>query len=391
MHEEHEQNLRFREGISTIADRIRRRDYAMLDSAQMPVTWEHTKAWIGRTVSVSKRGGCDAVEAGTIRPWLEVLEFGCPLHYDEKAAREAGYKGLFAPYTMLQTYSSPANWQPGQPTLWQSNHPNFTMRAQVKQDEIPLPGIYSFATDVEIEYFKPLYLGDRVSVRERRLVNVNPKHTSVGQGAFLTWESRFCNQHGDLVGVARTSSYVYVPHPRPEGKTVSEQRGARVASVSGAGTCVTERGTESRSDWNSQFFFEDVKEGDDVPQVAFPITIQRLVMEAGANRDFNGIHHNRETAQSHGAPDMFCNNFFLQGMWERTVREYIGLRGIIRKIGPFRMKIFNPVGDTVVVKGNVLRKFQQNGQNLVELKMWSENSRGTSVGPGPVLVTLPSR
>jgi hypothetical protein len=54
------------------------------------------------------------------------------------------------------------------------------------------------------------------------------------------------------------------------------------------------------------------------------------------------------------------------------------------------MRLFNPAGDTVVVKGNVFRKFQQNGQKLVELKMWSENSRGISVGPGPVLVALPS-
>lgn len=364
----------------------------MLDSAKTPVTWEHTKAWIGRTLSVPEEGGCDAVEAGTIRPWLEVLEFGCPLHYDEKMAKEAGYKGVFAPYTMLQTYSSPANWRPGQPTSWQSNHPDFTMRAPVKQGEIPVPGTCSFATDVEIEYFQPLHLGDRVSVRERRLVNVNPKHTRVGEGAFLTWESRFCNQHGEIVGAARTSSYVYVPHPKLGGKSISEEReGGRGASVSGTGTHVPDRGTDPRSDWRAQLFFEDAKEGDEVPHVAFPITIQRLVMEAGANRDYNGIHHNREIARSYGAPDMFCNNFFLQAMWERTVREYIGLQGVIRKIGPFRMRIFNPVGHTVVVKGNVLRKFQQDGRNLVELRMWSENSRGISVGPGPVLVTLPSR
>ena len=364
----------------------------MLDSAKTPVTWEHTRAWIGRALSVPEGGGCDAVEAGTIRRRLEVLEFGCPLHYDEKVAKEAGYKGVFAPYTMLQTYSGSANWQPGQPTLWRRSQPDFTLRAQVEQGEIPQPGTHGFATDVEIEYFQPLYLGERVSVRERRLLNVNPKRTSVGDGAFLTWESRFCNQRGDLVGVARTSQYLYVPHPRREGKTVSEEQGeAKAASASGAGTDVPEWGSDPRSDWSTQLFFEDVKEGDDVSRVAFPITIQRLVMEAGANRDFNGIHHNREIARSHGAPDMFCNNFFLQGMWERSVREYIGLRGIIRKIGPLRMRIFNPAGDTVVVKGNVLRKFQQDGQHLVELKMWSENSRGISVGPGPVLVTLPSR
>lgn len=363
----------------------------MLDTAGTPVNWEDTKACLGRTLSAHDGGGCDAVEASTIRSWLEVLEFGCPLHYDEKTAQKAGYKGLLAPYTMLQTYSSPAKWQPGQPSTWQSKHPNFTTRASVNQSEIPVPGTHSFVTDVEMEYLQPLYLGDRVSVRERRLVNVNPKHTRVGEGAFLTWESSFCNQHGDCVGVARTSSYVYVPHPWREGETVSGQRGAKATAVSGAGTQVPDRGTDPRSDWSTQLFFEDVKEGDEVPQVAFPITIQRLVMEAGANRDYNGIHHNREIARSYGAPDMFCNNFFLQAMWERTVREFIGLRGIIRKIGPFRMRIFNLVGDTVVVKGSVLRKFQQDGHNLVELRMWSENSRGISVGPGPVLVTLPSR
>ncbi len=360
----------------------------MLDSAETPVTWEDTKAWIGRPLRVYE--GRDAVEAGAIRSRLEALEFGCPLHYDEKIAKEAGYKDIFAPYTMLQTYSSPANWRPRQSTFWQSNHPDFAIGTKIGQGDIPTPGTHSFATDVEIEYLKPLYLGDRVSMRDRRLVNVNPKHTRVGDGAFLTWESRFFNHQGEMVAEARTSSFVYVPHPRREKTTVNEQPGAQVAAVSGAGMHVPERGTDPRSDWGTQLFFEDVNEGDEVPQVAFPITIQRLVMEAGANRDFNGIHHNREIARFYGAPDMFCNNFFLQGMWERTVREYIGLRGSIRKIGPFRMRIFNVAGDTVVVKGNVRRKFQHEGQNFVELKMWSENSRGCSVGPGSVLVTLPS-
>ena len=364
----------------------------MSEDTKNPVTWDDTRAWIGRPLSVSEGGGVDAVEASNVRRRLEVLEFGCPLHYDTKAAREAGYKDAFAPYTMLQTFSGSANWQPGRPTLWLSNQPNFTMRAQVEQGEIPQPGTHGFATDLEIEYFQPLYLGDRVSVRDRRLVDVNEKRTAVGDGAFITMESRFHNQRDELVGVARTSRYVYVPHPRPEGASRSEeQRGPRPASVSGAGTDIPERGTDPRSDWSAQRHFEDVKEGDEVPKVAFPITIQRLVMEAGANRDFNGIHHNREIAHSNGAPDMFCNNFFLQGMWERTVREYIGLRGVIKKIGPFRMKIFNPAGDTVAVQGRVARKFQENGQNLVELEVWSENSKGVSVGPGPVLVTLPSQ
>ena len=145
------------------------------------------------------------------------------------------------------------------------------------------------------------------------------------------------------------------------------------------------------ADWSKQIYFEDVNEGDEVPAVSFNMTVQRLVIEAGGNRDFNPIHHNTRIAQAQGAPEMYANNVFVQSMWERCVREYIGLDGMVKKVGPFRMRVFNTVGEHVTTKGTVKRKYQENGQNLVELEIWSEHSKGISVGPGPVLVTLPSK
>jgi hypothetical protein len=47
-------------------------------------------------------------------------------------------------------------------------------------------------------------------------------------------------------------------------------------------------------DWSEQRYWDDVEEGADVPPVAFPLSVYRLVVEAGANRDFNSIHHNSE-------------------------------------------------------------------------------------------------
>ena len=145
------------------------------------------------------------------------------------------------------------------------------------------------------------------------------------------------------------------------------------------------------ADWTKQRYWEDVKEGDEVPPITVNLTVQRMVILAGANRDFNQIHHNTRVAQAQGAPEMYINNGSIQGMWERTVREYIGLDGGIKKVGPFRMRVFNPVGESVITKGTVKRKWQEGGQNLVELEIWSEHSKGISVGPGPVVVTLPSR
>ncbi|GEN35340.1 acyl dehydratase [Aneurinibacillus danicus] len=140
-----------------------------------------------------------------------------------------------------------------------------------------------------------------------------------------------------------------------------------------------------------QLYWEDVEIGDEISSVEFPLTVARLVMAAGANRDFNSIHHNSEYAQQTGAPDMYANVIFLQGMWEKTIRNYIGLAGTIKSLKGFRMKVFNTVGETVVTKGTVKKKWREKKEFLVELEIWSENSKGITVGPGAVIVTLPLR
>jgi acyl dehydratase len=144
-------------------------------------------------------------------------------------------------------------------------------------------------------------------------------------------------------------------------------------------------------DWSEQRYWDDVEEGADVPPVAFPLSVYRLVVEAGANRDFNSIHHNSEYARASGAPEMYANTGFLLGMWERTVREFIGLGGSIRRIAGFRMRRFNTAGRTVVVRGRVKSKRREAGDALVELEVWSELDGETTVGPGIVTVALPVR
>ena len=137
--------------------------------------------------------------------------------------------------------------------------------------------------------------------------------------------------------------------------------------------------------------WEDVDAGQELAPVEFPLTVYRLVVEAGANRDFNAIHHNTEFARASGAPEMYANTTFLLGMWERAVREFIGLEGRIVGIKGFRMTSFNVVGQTVTVKGRVAAHGDEGGPGLVDLEVWSENEDGVSVGPGTVTVSLPRR
>lgn len=129
----------------------------------------------------------------------------------------------------------------------------------------------------------------------------------------------------------------------------------------------------------------DVAVGDEISPVSFPITVYRLVMEAGANRDFNSIHHNTEYAQATGAREMYANTTFLLGMWERAVRDWIGAAGRIHSITGFRMRSFNYAGDTTTVTGTVIGI----DGTMIRLQVTSSNSAGITVGPGTVTVSLP--
>jgi acyl dehydratase len=141
----------------------------------------------------------------------------------------------------------------------------------------------------------------------------------------------------------------------------------------------------------SQRYWEDIEPGQELEACSFPLTIYRMVLAAASNRDFNAIHHNADYARSTGAPDMYANTLFLQGMWEKCVRNFIGLDGTIRGLAGFRMNRFNIVGSTPVVIGEVARKWLEGQTGLAEIALKTVNDGAVTVGPGSMTVTLPRR
>ena len=356
--------------------------------------WDATVAAIGTDYGGDRVVvAVDDVERGAIRRYCEVLELDCPLHYDDEVARSVGYDGIVAPVSgVSQTWTREAHWRPGMPTRYPVLDPDAeVLREEVRFDGPPEPPTsLTFVTDLTIEHLRPVYVGDRLSRRGHRLVSVLPKETTIGRGAFLTYESEVRNQHGELVARSRNGGYHYTPFPEAE-RTAAPAAPPEAPAADG-GFPETPAWAQAPSvDWSEQRYFEDVSEGDPVPAVGFPLTIARLVMEAAVNLDFSRVHHNAAAARRTGAPDMYANNVFVQGWWERAVREFIGLRGVIKRVGPLRMRIFNTVGETVTTSGVVRRRWREGAEGLVELEIRSEISRGVSVGPGPVVVSLPLR
>jgi acyl dehydratase len=330
--------------------------------------------------------GPDAVEFGAVRRFTEPLEFGCPLHYDRAFALRHGYRDVVAPVSSIVTFTIPPLWRPGEPAVFTSPErdaqPARTSLGPRLTGLEPETSGY-FAAEMAADYLVPVVVGDRLTRTGNLLLSCIPKETSVGRGAFVTWQYEIRNQRGDTVARMRSTTYSYVPHP--DGSRPAGHRGTVRPGEGGP-----DPGPE-RAEGDCPRSWEDLVEGGALPAVRFPLSVYRLVMAAGANRDFNSIHHNSEWARSTGAPDMYANVVFLQGMWERCVRQFVGPGGRIRQFSGFRMRAFNAVGDVVTVRGEVARVWTEGRAGLAELRLWSQNRHGVSVGPGTVTVSLPRR
>lgn len=168
-------------------------------------TWAQTEACVGRVLASFT--GADPVSTSDIRRRLEVLAWNAPIHYDEAAARRAGYRGIVSPATMVITLVLPAYWQPGDPRP-EPGDPLLLPRFALRQ--IPAPGGALFATECATRYLEPVYVGDRVS-GEVRFVAFTRKKLRIGDGAFMTAETRYSNQHGAVVAVEEITVFRYTP------------------------------------------------------------------------------------------------------------------------------------------------------------------------------------
>ncbi len=158
----------------------------------------------------------DPIEASAVRRYLEPLEFDCALHHDREAARALGHPDIVVPTSALPTFAMAPMWRPGE-TLFDSAERN------AQPAKTPISGVRTaleppttgfFATDYEVEYLRPAYVGDRLLRRGARLVACQPKETQVGRGAFLTWESEIVNQRMEVVARLQTTYFRYNPQPR---------------------------------------------------------------------------------------------------------------------------------------------------------------------------------
>ncbi len=140
----------------------------------------------------------------------------------------------------------------------------------------------------------------------------------------------------------------------------------------------------------AQTYFEDVTEGQEIPAVSQHCDSQRLVLWAAGSGDYYQIHYDKDFAQATGLPDRIVHGALKHALLGRLLHEWAGEQGRVRRVA-CQYRGMDMVNRDVLCKGVVKGKRRENGANLVDLEIWTEDAEGTKTTPGTGVVALPSR
>ena len=137
-------------------------------------------------------------------------------------------------------------------------------------------------------------------------------------------------------------------------------------------------------------YWEDVRDGMEIPALVKHPTTQQLVKYAGASGDFYQIHYDTAFAQSTGLPGVIIHGALKNAFLGQLVTDWIGEPGTLKKLS-CQYRGMDVPGDTLTCRGSVIKKYREGEEYLVDCGIWLENGKGEKTTPGAATVALPSK
>lgn len=255
----------------------------------------------------------------------------------------------------------------------------------------------------EIEFHRPIWLGDRITSEERVGPTVRKQSQRIGPIAFNTGFVTYTNQRKEVVVTVKTLMARY----ENTGGTMEYDREPKEHEViqEAADPLVwerTRRGAEIR-------YWEDVVEGEEIPALkkgTYTVTelflfthgvlgtgrTPRAYLEAEGSADLGGggrfdEEHARKRRNMPGqfdfGPQRVC--------WlSQIVTDWMGDAGTLKKLNA-SIRHPNVVGDTNTLCAEVTKKYVEDGKHLVEVQVQNHNQSGLATAFGTATVELASR
>ena len=139
-----------------------------------------------------------------------------------------------------------------------------------------------------------------------------------------------------------------------------------------------------------QVYWEDVSEGTEMPPLVKNPTTRQLVQYAGSSGDFYEIHYDKDFAQGTGLDGVIIPGALKNAFLGEFATTWMGPQGVLKRLSCQYRGMDQP-GSPISAKGSVTKKYEQDGQHLVDCNIWLENQEAQKTTPGSATVALPSR
>lgn len=140
----------------------------------------------------------------------------------------------------------------------------------------------------------------------------------------------------------------------------------------------------------TQIYFEDVDEGMELPATTRSAGPAQLFLFSAVTRNPHRIHYDLPYAKSEDHPDILVHGPLHGAMLCSFVTTWMGDEGTLKRFG-YQNRGRAVQSEQLVFKGRVTRKYESDGQGVVELDIWEENAGGEITVPGTAVVALPMR
>lgn len=338
-----------------------------------------------------------------------------PLWLKEEYAQKTHWGGIIAPPTFVGRM--------GISNVKELSRNGKPLTAEERARGRGWTGIHGWASGNEIEYFQPIHVGDRLTVKTFLKDVIVKRSEFAGRTVHRITETQHWNQDGIMVAINR-------------GLVISGGREQTAGQRKKYADLERARYTDDdinriEADYEKEIvrgstprYWEDVQEGEEItPVVKGPLTVTDCIAYKIGTGNFGFItgahraaYENRKRhpaawpVNEYGVPDVVERVHWEDALAIRTgnplgaydygaqricwlhhlMTNWVGDDGFLRKLSG-QLRAFNYMGDTTWCKGKVLRKYREGQENLVECEIWCEDQRGRTTGLGQAVASLPSR
>ncbi|MFC2070379.1 MaoC/PaaZ C-terminal domain-containing protein [Chloroflexota bacterium] len=148
-----------------------------------------------------------------------------------------------------------------------------------------------------------------------------------------------------------------------------------------------------------QLSWNEIEADMEIPPLSKIATTRMLIEWAGASGDFNPLHYDIPFAEATGVDKPIVQGALKRQWLVQFITTWMGDEGTLKKFSckyraldyPRNMKTMTEPedGETWLCKGKVKKKYEIDGESLIDCSIWVENGKGEITTEGKATVALP--